>query len=104
MKWEIVRRYSRRAGKEVMALAEASYLTMIDPAVPLQHKAMLLGSLAYLIAPIDAIPDFLPAGFSDDLSLLLTTLLATGRVGKKHLEQARIKHGIAKEITTKDPT
>ena len=97
MKWEIIKRYSRRAGKEVMALAEASFLTMKDPHVSLKHKSMILGSLVYFLSPVDAIPDFLPGGFADDLSVLLTAVLATGKIGKHHLTECRIKHGIVDE-------
>lgn len=97
MKWEMIKGYSQRAGKEVLALAEASFLTMNDSKVPLKHKSIILGALVYLLSPIDGIPDFLPGGFSDDLSVLLAALLSAGKVGKHHLEECRVKYGIIKE-------
>jgi len=42
-----------------------------DPATPLHLKAAMLGVLAYLISPIDLIPEFLPIlGIVDDLVLV----------------------------------
>lgn len=38
-------------------------------------KAVIIGTLGYLICPVDAIPDMLPGGYVDDIALM-TTLLA----------------------------
>ena len=38
-------------------------------------KVIIAMALAYLVAPIDSIPDLIPVlGFSDDLGLLITVL------------------------------
>lgn len=94
MKWETVKRYSQRAGKEVLAIAEAAFLTSKDPAVSWRHKGLILGSLVYLLTPIDALPDFLPGGYTDDISVMLAAVVAAGKVGQKHLKECRLKHGI----------
>ena len=94
MNWERVKRYGQRAGKEILCLAEATFITMKDPQVSWKQKTLLMAALAYLLSPVDAIPDLLPGGYVDDMSLLLTTLLGVGSVGKKHLHDCRKKHGL----------
>jgi len=43
-----------------------------DPRVPLEQKAVLGGIAAYLVFPIDLIPDFIPViGELDDLAVLI---------------------------------
>jgi uncharacterized membrane protein YkvA (DUF1232 family) len=43
-----------------------------DPRVPLEQKAVLGGIAAYLLFPIDLIPDFIPViGQLDDLAVLI---------------------------------
>ncbi len=42
-----------------------------DPAVPTVSRWLLLGALAYLVSPIDLIPDFIPVlGQLDDLIIV----------------------------------
>jgi len=100
MKWKTIKRYSQRAGKEVLAVSEASFLTLKDPELSWKYKAALVASLAYLVLPLDAFPDFLPGGYADDLSIMLAAVASAGKVGKKHLKECRLKHGITTE--TKD--
>ncbi len=95
MNWKTIQKYSRRAGKEVMAASEAVYLTMKDPSISVTQKALLVGALAYLLLPVDAVPDFLPGGYADDISILLTSLASMGKVGKQHLQECRLKYGLA---------
>ncbi len=104
LQWSIVKKYARRAGKEVLAIAEAAYITLNDPDVSWRHKSVILGALVYLITPIDALPDFLPGGYADDLSVMLTAILATGHAGKKHLKNCRLKHGLKEPDDNKEKT
>ncbi|MBO0722329.1 MAG: DUF1232 domain-containing protein [Blastocatellia bacterium] len=47
-----------------------------DPRVPLTEKALLIGAIAYVISPIDLIPDFIPfVGDVDDLYLVSLVIL-----------------------------
>lgn len=47
------------------------YYCAMDPATPLQVKAILFGALAYFILPVDLLPDFMPLlGFGDDAAVL----------------------------------
>lgn len=53
--------------KQVLTL----YVLLKAPSTSPVLKAVLLGALGYFIAPIDALPDFIPwIGYSDDLSLI----------------------------------
>lgn len=46
-----------------------------DPRVSKLDKAMVLGTIAYIVSPIDVLPDFLPAlGQVDDVFLLALAL------------------------------
>lgn len=94
LKWSVIKRYARRAGLEVRAMAEATYLTFRDPEVSYRHKSILIAALVYFLSPIDAIPDFLPGGFADDLAVMLSAVMATGRIGKKHLQFCRQKYQV----------
>ena len=61
-------------GKEVILLGLTFWYCATDPETPAHIKALLFGYLAYLVSPIDAIPDFTPViGFSDDLALMTAT-------------------------------
>jgi uncharacterized membrane protein YkvA (DUF1232 family) len=47
------------------------YYCALDPATPLQVKAILFGALAYFVVPFDVLPDFMPLlGFTDDAAVL----------------------------------
>jgi uncharacterized membrane protein YkvA (DUF1232 family) len=46
-----------------------------DPRTPLPLKALLLAGLAYVVTPVDFIPDIIPiVGQADDLTVLLLVL------------------------------
>jgi uncharacterized membrane protein YkvA (DUF1232 family) len=58
-------------------LVKLGYRLVRDPRVPVKHKAFLGGALAYLAAPVDLVPDFIPfLGRADDLLLLAFALNA----------------------------
>jgi len=68
-------RIARRAGGEVVYRALLLAFVVRRPDVPWKVKAPILGALAYLPLPMDAVPDFLPAlGFSDDLTVIAGAL------------------------------
>lgn len=95
---ETIQKYSKRAGKEAMAISEAAFLTMKDPKISVRQKAVLVGSLAYLLMPLDTIPDFLPGGFADDITLMLAAIASVGKVGKKHLQECRLRYGLSQQL------
>lgn len=66
------------------------YYCSIDQKTPLWVKGVAFGALAYLINPVDAIPDAIPVlGFSDDAGAIAASLTAIGsHVTDEHKEQA----------------
>jgi uncharacterized membrane protein YkvA (DUF1232 family) len=56
-------------------------------------KIIVIGALAYFIAPIDAIPDFIAGvGYTDDLGALTAALLqASIYVNEEVKDKARVK-------------
>lgn len=69
--WERLGGLASQAGKTVVENALTLFYVAQDPNVPAQEKLLIGGALAYLILPIDAVPDLLPAvGFGDDLGVL----------------------------------
>lgn len=69
----------------------AAYYAMLDPATPLRARLTLIGALAYFVAPIDLVPDFvIGLGFLDDASVLMAALAAVrGSIRVDHREAAR---------------
>ncbi len=62
---------------------ETLWRVVKDPRAAWPEKAVAIGALAYLITPLDAVPDVIPiAGFSDDLAIIvaaITVLAAKAR-------------------------
>ena len=52
-------------------LALLLYYAAMSDDMPYYQKMSLLGALAYLVMPVDLIPDFLPGGYADDLAALM---------------------------------
>ena len=75
--WRKLRRFARAAGREVVERALLLYLVLRDENTPRWARTTVIGALGYFIAPIDAIPDFVPAaGFTDDLGVLAAAVTA----------------------------
>lgn len=57
----------------------ALYFCMRDVNTPLWAKLQIGGALAYFVAPVDAIPDFVPLlGYSDDAGVVAATIAVLG--------------------------
>jgi uncharacterized membrane protein YkvA (DUF1232 family) len=63
------------------------YRYMKDPEVPTWRKLVGVAALAYLVSPIDLIPDFIPfVGYLDDAGVLTAAALFTMNEVRKHAE------------------
>ena len=63
------------AGKPVTEKTLQLFYATQSPDTPAWAKRVIYGALAYLILPIDAIPDYLPVvGFTDDLGVITAAL------------------------------
>ena len=64
-----------RAGRSIAKPALEVLEMAIDPLTPTNVRISLIASLAYLIMPLDLLPDFMPVvGFSDDFVALTAVL------------------------------
>jgi uncharacterized membrane protein YkvA (DUF1232 family) len=70
--WEKLRGMPAEAGRSLVERAVLLYVMLTDADTPLWARVLVLGALAYLVNPLDAVPDFLPAalGYADDAALL----------------------------------
>ena len=91
--WEKLRNHALKAGRKVVEKALILYFCLQDPDTPLKAKAVITGALGYLILPIDAIPDIIPAaGFSDDLAALVTAITIVAiHIKPEHQDRAKSK-------------
>ncbi|MFZ5789569.1 MAG: YkvA family protein [Pseudomonadota bacterium] len=83
----------RRVAAKLPFLEEliAAYYCAVDPATPLQVKAILMGALAYFVLPADMIPDFFAwIGYSDDAAVLYAAVRAVAtHITPAHRERAK---------------
>jgi len=64
-----------KAGRSIAKPALEILEMAIDPLTPTNVRISLIASLAYLIMPLDLLPDFMPViGFSDDFVALTAVL------------------------------
>ena len=69
--WSKVSKTFKKAGKEVIEKALILYYAAQSRKTPKWARGVIYSSLAYLIWPLDAIPDAIPAaGYTDDLGAL----------------------------------
>ncbi len=72
-----IARVAKRAGRTVIQKALLLYYAVRSPATPAWARRVIYGALAYLVLPLDALPDFIPGvGYTDDLSVLAAALAA----------------------------
>lgn len=72
-----IARVAKRAGRTVIEKALLLYYAVRSPATPAWARRVIYGALAYLVLPLDALPDFIPGvGYTDDLSVLAAALAA----------------------------
>ena len=68
----------------------AMWYCALDRGTPSKVRASIIGALAYLVVPTDAIPDFLVGlGFSDNVTVLTAVVaLVASHIKPEHREQA----------------
>lgn len=82
--------FAARIGEAGIEKAYLAYHVMRDPETPAWAKAKLGAALAYLVMPIDLIPDMTPIGFSDDMTAIALALLSvTAHVHARHHQLAK---------------
>lgn len=72
-----LQRVLKRTGSEVVEKALWLWYAAQNPKTPKWAKTTIWSALVYLLVPIDAIPDVLPAlGYSDDLGVIAAAIIA----------------------------
>ena len=87
---DFIRRNFAKFPMSVELLAAA--IAFADPATPAWAKAILASAIAYVLCPLDAIPDFIPvAGWIDDIGVLGAALTGVARacITDEHRRKAR---------------
>ncbi len=89
--WQSTARYARAMSRAILVPAFTLYYTLEDSKTPLWAKATIGAALAYLVFPVDAIPDFIPAaGYSDDWATLgAAGLIVATHITAEHRGKAR---------------
>jgi uncharacterized membrane protein YkvA (DUF1232 family) len=73
--WHKLRRFARKAGREVVEKALWLYYALERPETPAWAKRTIIGALVYFVLPFDLVADLAPlVGFTDDLSVLLVAV------------------------------
>lgn len=74
-KFDKLSKILKKSGAKILYPAILLYLVLMESKTPLQVKVMIMGSLGYLISPIDCIPDAIVGlGLTDDFSALYVAL------------------------------
>ncbi|MRJ02071.1 MAG: DUF1232 domain-containing protein [Epsilonproteobacteria bacterium] len=88
--WEKIKRFARVAGREVVEKALTLYYVAKDRDTPMKVKATIFAALGYFILPLDAVPDMVMGGYSDDLGVLAITMaMLVDAIKREHRDQAR---------------
>ena len=91
--WEKMKHYTRAAGIKSTYTVLLLFYAFKRKETPSWAKNIILGTLGYLISPIDAIPDLSPIiGYTDDIGVLgfgLVTIAAY--VNDEVRERARVQ-------------
>ncbi len=73
--WEKCKDYAKNIGEEGLEKALQLYYVLDDDKCSKTDKATIYGALAYLVSPIDVIPDLIPVlGYTDDIALIAVAL------------------------------
>ena len=72
--WGKIARVPKVAGCEIVEKAVTLYVLLTEGEVPWWLRGSILACLAYFLWPLDAIPDYLPGGYLDDLAAMVLLL------------------------------
>ena len=71
-----VPKYGKLIGITALYKAVQLWFVLQKPDVPARTKAVIMGALGYLIAPLDFLPDLLPVlGYTDDMVAITFALI-----------------------------
>lgn len=69
--WRKLLGFGKAIGEKTVYYSLLLYYAAKSPDIPKSTKMIIVGALAYLVFPIDLIPDFIPViGFADDSAVI----------------------------------
>ncbi|WP_284381850.1 YkvA family protein [Litoribrevibacter albus] len=101
--WRKLKRHSKRIGKEAVETTLKLYYSARDDQTPAWARTVIYGALIYFLVPVDAIPDFIPGGYTDDLTTLLAAI-ATVSMHIKPLHKAKAKQQTQRWFSDEEET
>ena len=91
-----VTKYGNLIGINALYKAVQLWFVMQKPDVPATTKAVIMGALGYLIAPLDFLPDLMPVlGYTDDFVAITFALIKVQGYIDEEVER-KSKHLLAK--------
>ena len=88
--WAKIKSQAVKAGRKLIELVLVLFYCLGDEDTPGWAKATIVGALLYFVSPIDAIPDFLPGGYVDDMAVLVAAAgMVAAHIKSEHRERAR---------------
>ena len=91
-----VTKYGKLIGINALYKAVQLWCVMQKPDVPATTKAVIMGALGYLIAPLDFLPDLMPVlGYTDDFVAITFALIKVQGYIDEEVER-KSKHLLAK--------
>lgn len=73
--WATLSRVLRFAGEKTALSSLTLFYCLKDSDTPAWAKSIIVGTLGYVILPVDLIPDLIPvAGYTDDLGAIIAAL------------------------------
>jgi uncharacterized membrane protein YkvA (DUF1232 family) len=101
--WLTLKKAAARAGRKTLLTALILFYCLQDRDTPTWAKGVIIGALAYLILPVDLIPDIIPgAGYSDDWGALVAAL-ATVAAYVKDVHKAKAAAQVVRLLGSPDP-
>ena len=74
----------------LVSLAKEAFGYATHPAISRKHKAMAVAALLYLVAPLDAVSDWIPvAGYADDAAVLTALVMSLREAAKEVVSHTR---------------
>ena len=88
---EKILQYGKGIGMETLYKVLQLWLALRKPEVPAETKAVIVGALGYLIAPLDFLPDLTPVlGSSDDvLAITFALFKVSGYIDDEVKQEAK---------------
>ena len=66
-----IKSLAKKAGVKIIYLVFILFTVLKSKKVTISDKRIIVGALGYFILPFDIIPDFVPGGFIDDLTIII---------------------------------